>query len=178
MGTHGDNLLSQYDLILPMNATIETEGLFVNNEGRVQLAKKVQKAPVQTKIDWQFFCKLYYYLFSKVINNTIKRETLQLDFSKEYNLNLNMVGYINFFKYKREKIKIFNVASVPGVMLIDKENVIIKYSRIMTKAKVFLLKKIYIINKKNGYSLFINYTIKNFNNNFTDINCNSVFNLD
>jgi len=143
MGTHGDNLLSQYDLIVPIAANIETEGLFINNEGRVQVAKKVQKAPLQTKIDWQFFCKVFHYLFAKVINNRIKRENIQAEISKEYNLNLNMVGYINFFKYKRKKIKIFNGVILPGIMKIEKQNVIIKYSRIMTKAKVFILKNIY-----------------------------------
>jgi len=32
---------------------------------------------------------------------------------------------------------------LPGIMKIEKQNVIIKYSRIMTKAKVFILKNIY-----------------------------------
>ena len=52
-GHHGDKGASRADIILPGAAYTEKDGLYVNMEGRVQLAKKVVTAPGNAKEDWK-----------------------------------------------------------------------------------------------------------------------------
>ncbi len=52
-GHHGDFGATRADVILPGSAYTEKDGLYVNTEGRVQLAKKAVSAPGQAKEDWK-----------------------------------------------------------------------------------------------------------------------------
>ena len=51
-GSHGDRGASRADVILPGAAYTEENGLFVNTEGRPQLAKRAGFAPGQAKENW------------------------------------------------------------------------------------------------------------------------------
>ncbi|PZP52904.1 MAG: NADH-quinone oxidoreductase subunit G, partial [Micavibrio aeruginosavorus] len=52
-GHHGDIGASRADVILPGSAYTEKDGLYVNTEGRVQMAKKAASAPGEAKEDWK-----------------------------------------------------------------------------------------------------------------------------
>lgn len=52
-GHHGDIGASRADVILPGSAYTEKDGLYVNTEGRAQIAKKAVSAPGQAKEDWK-----------------------------------------------------------------------------------------------------------------------------
>jgi NADH-quinone oxidoreductase subunit G len=52
-GHHGDAGAKRADVILPGVAYTEKSGLYVNTEGRVQLAKKAVDAPGQAREDWK-----------------------------------------------------------------------------------------------------------------------------
>ena len=52
-GHHGDEGAKRADVILPGAAYTEKSGLYVNTEGRVQMAKKCVDAPGDAKEDWK-----------------------------------------------------------------------------------------------------------------------------
>jgi NADH-quinone oxidoreductase subunit G len=52
-GHHGDIGAARADVILPGSAYTEKSGLYMNTEGRVQMAKKAVDAPGQAKEDWK-----------------------------------------------------------------------------------------------------------------------------
>jgi NADH-quinone oxidoreductase subunit G len=51
-GSHGDRGAHRADIILPAAAYTEEGGLFVNTEGRPQMAQRASFAPVQAKENW------------------------------------------------------------------------------------------------------------------------------
>lgn len=52
IGTHGDAGAHAADVILPASTYTEKSGLFINTEGRVQLANRANFAPGEAKEDW------------------------------------------------------------------------------------------------------------------------------
>jgi NADH-quinone oxidoreductase subunit G len=52
-GHHGDKGAERADVILPGAAYTEKDGLYVNTEGRVQMARKAVDAPGDAKEDWK-----------------------------------------------------------------------------------------------------------------------------
>jgi NADH-quinone oxidoreductase subunit G len=52
IGTHGDRGAHRADVILPGSAYTEKSGLFVNTEGRVQIAERAGFPPGQAREDW------------------------------------------------------------------------------------------------------------------------------
>jgi NADH-quinone oxidoreductase subunit G len=52
IGTHGDRGAHRADVILPAAAYTEKSGIFVNTEGRPQLAKRAAFAPGDAREDW------------------------------------------------------------------------------------------------------------------------------
>jgi NADH-quinone oxidoreductase subunit G len=52
IGTHGDRGAHRADVILPGSAYTEKSGLYVNTEGRVQLAERAGFPPGQAREDW------------------------------------------------------------------------------------------------------------------------------
>lgn len=52
-GHHGDHGASRADVVLPGSAYTEKNGLYVNTEGRVQMARKAVSAPGEAKDDWK-----------------------------------------------------------------------------------------------------------------------------
>jgi NADH-quinone oxidoreductase subunit G len=55
VGTHGDKGAHRADVILPAAAYTEKSGIYVNTEGRVQLANRAVFAPGDAKEDWAIF---------------------------------------------------------------------------------------------------------------------------
>ncbi len=51
-GHHGDHGAARADVILPGAAYTEKDGIYVNTEGRVQLARKASYPPGEAKEDW------------------------------------------------------------------------------------------------------------------------------
>jgi NADH dehydrogenase/NADH:ubiquinone oxidoreductase subunit G len=52
-GSHGDKGAQRADLILPSTAWTEKRGVYVNTEGRVQIAEKAVDGPEEARDDWQ-----------------------------------------------------------------------------------------------------------------------------
>jgi NADH-quinone oxidoreductase subunit G len=52
IGTHGDRGAHRADVILPAAAYTEKSGIFVNTEGRPQMAKRAAFAPGDARDDW------------------------------------------------------------------------------------------------------------------------------
>jgi NADH-quinone oxidoreductase subunit G len=52
IGTHGDNGAQRADVILPGAAYTEKQGLYVNTEGRVQMAARAAFPPGEAREDW------------------------------------------------------------------------------------------------------------------------------
>ena len=52
IGTHGDNGAHRADVILPGAAYPEKSGIYVNTEGRVQMANRASFPPGEAREDW------------------------------------------------------------------------------------------------------------------------------
>jgi NADH-quinone oxidoreductase subunit G len=55
VGTHGDSGAHRADVILPGAAYTEKSGLYVNTEGRVQMANRASFPPGEAREDWAIF---------------------------------------------------------------------------------------------------------------------------
>lgn len=55
VGTHGDNGAHRADVILPGAAYTEKSGIYVNTEGRVQMANRASFPPGDAREDWAIF---------------------------------------------------------------------------------------------------------------------------
>jgi NADH-quinone oxidoreductase subunit G len=72
IGSHGDAGAHRADVILPGATYTEKSGLFVNTEGRVQLANRAGFAPGEAKEDWAILRAL-----SEVLGKTLPFDSLQ-----------------------------------------------------------------------------------------------------
>ena len=70
-GSHGDRGAHRADIILPSAAYTEESGLFVNMEGRVQLAQRANFAPGDAKENWAILRALSNELDVKLPYNSI-----------------------------------------------------------------------------------------------------------
>ncbi len=71
IGTHGDRGAHRADVILPGSAYSEKSGLYVNTEGRVQMASRAVFAPGDAKEDWAIMRAL-----SAVLGKTLPFDSL------------------------------------------------------------------------------------------------------
>jgi len=71
IGTHGDHGAHRADVILPGAAYTEKSGLYVNTEGRLQLASRVVFPPGEAREDWAILRAL-----SAVIGHTLPFDSL------------------------------------------------------------------------------------------------------
>lgn len=69
-GHHGDHGAERADVILPGSAYTEKDGLYVNMEGRVQIAKAAVSPPGEAKEDWRIIRAL-----SEKLGNTLPFNT-------------------------------------------------------------------------------------------------------
>ncbi len=81
IGTHGDNGAHRADVILPGAAYTEKSGLYVNTEGRVQMANRANFPPGDAREDWSIFRALSEVLGVKLPYDLLAalRQTLLLE---------------------------------------------------------------------------------------------------
>jgi len=72
IGTHGDRGAHRADIILPGAAYTEKSGIFVNTEGRVQMANRAGFPPGQSREDWAIIRAL-----SEVLGKKLPYDSLQ-----------------------------------------------------------------------------------------------------
>jgi NADH-quinone oxidoreductase subunit G len=72
IGTHGDRGAHRADVILPGAAYTEKSGLFVNTEGRVQVASRAAFPPGEAREDWAIIRAL-----SDVMGRKLPYDSLQ-----------------------------------------------------------------------------------------------------
>lgn len=147
MGSHGADSLKDYSNILPVKVGIEETSIFINNEGRGQLTKLVQIAPLKSKILWEILVLLFDKLF--IINNTLNNknnlENLRMKIANIYSINLNLTSYTTLFlSALHNKYMLKNQICFPYVLDEFHTTSVIKYSRILAKAKK--------ITKKSNYN--------------------------
>jgi NADH-quinone oxidoreductase subunit G len=86
-GHHGDVNARHADVILPGAAFTEKDGLYVNLEGRVQMAKKAASPPGQAKEDW------------RIIRALADKLNINVGFDQFYQLRQKLVSaYPHFAK--------------------------------------------------------------------------------
>jgi NADH-quinone oxidoreductase subunit G len=71
-GTHGDRGAHRADVILPGAAYTEKSAIYVNTEGRVQMADRAGFPPGDAREDWAIFRAL-----SAVVGQTLEFDSLQ-----------------------------------------------------------------------------------------------------
>ncbi len=72
VGSHGDKGAQRADVILPGSAWTEKSGIYVNTEGRVQMASRVVFAPSEAREEWSILRAL-----SAVLGCTLAFDNLQ-----------------------------------------------------------------------------------------------------
>jgi NADH-quinone oxidoreductase subunit G len=72
-GSHGDRGAHRADIIFPGAAYTEEDGLFVNTEGRPQLAQRASFAPGQAKENWAILRALSAELESKLTFDSLSQ---------------------------------------------------------------------------------------------------------
>lgn len=82
-GHHGDHGAQRADVILPSAAYTEKNGLYVNTEGRPQMAKKAVSPPGQAREDWAIIRALSQYLLSEPLPYNTQNE-LRTRIQKEW----------------------------------------------------------------------------------------------
>jgi NADH-quinone oxidoreductase subunit G len=71
IGTHGDNGAHRADVILPGAAYTEKSGLYVNTEGRVQMANRASFPPGDAREDWAILRALSETLGAKLLYDSL-----------------------------------------------------------------------------------------------------------
>ena len=79
VGTHGDRGAARADVVLPGACYTEKSGLYVNTEGRVQLADRANFPPGEAREDWAILRAL-----SAVLGNALPFDSLQALRAKLY----------------------------------------------------------------------------------------------
>ena len=103
-GTHGGENASLADVVLPGAAFTEKEGIFVNLEGRPQLANKASYPPGNAKEDWKII-KALSDVFNKPLNFNSLEELREQMFDKYPILkDLDCLPIINYKDIKIEEV--------------------------------------------------------------------------
>ena len=103
-GTHGGENASLADVVLPGAAFTEKEGIFVNLEGRPQLANKASYPPGNAKEDWKII-KALSDVFNKPLNFNSLEELREQMFDKYPILkDLDRLPTINYKDIKIEAV--------------------------------------------------------------------------
>ena len=103
-GTHGGENASLADVVLPGAAFTEKEGIFVNLEGRPQLANKASYPPGNAKEDWKII-KALSDVFNKPLNFNSLEELREQMFDKYPILkDLDCLPRINYKDIKIEEV--------------------------------------------------------------------------
>jgi len=88
-GHHGDHGAARADVVLPGAAYTEKDGIYVNTEGRVQLARRAAFPPSEAKDDWKILRAL-----SEVLGATLKYDT-QVELRKRINKEFKLIDRVD-----------------------------------------------------------------------------------
>lgn len=88
-GHHGDAGAARADVILPGAAYTEKDGIYVNTEGRVQLAKRAASPPGEAKEDWKILRAL-----SEALGQTLEYDT-QIQLRARINKELKLIDNVD-----------------------------------------------------------------------------------
>jgi len=115
-GHHGDHGAERADVVLPSAAYTEKDGLYVNTEGRVQLAKRAVNPPGDAREDWAILRAMSEYIGKKPLpyNNVADlRARIQKEFPA-----FKAIGDVNPAKWEKfttkEKVQKDSFASAVG----------------------------------------------------------------
>ncbi len=84
-GHHGDHAAQRADVILPAAAYTEKDGIYVNTEGRPQMARQAVSPPGDAKEDWKIIRKISEYAGSKALPYNTQLE-LRARIQKEWSI--------------------------------------------------------------------------------------------
>ena len=146
-GHHGDKSAHIADVILPGSAYNEKNGIYVNLEGRVQMAYRATFAPGDAREDWSILCALSQYCNHMLPFNT--HEQLRRHLYESYphlriinNVKTTFVDSIDFTSTNKTNcINIENTVFAPAVDNFYMTDVIGRASKTMaTCTSEFILK--------------------------------------
>lgn len=144
LGSHGIDTLYNYNCVLPITTNIEKNGLYINGEGRLQEMKLVQIYSEKSKEDWKILLEIYDIIFEdKKINNLNNLLVIRNKINYLCNLNLNIVGYSNFYKIINKKYKIYNLNNLPFLLNLYDNKITTKYSRLLLKFRKNIIRNNY-----------------------------------
>ena len=130
-GHHGDYSANKADIIIPAPCFTETEGIFVNTEGRPQISAQVKSPLPNVNEAWKFFIKFSDY---NKINLGFKNfeELRSLMFEKFPHLSrLDITHFNNFIKSKKKQKKIKNTSIKPSIENFYMTNIVSRMSTVM-----------------------------------------------
>ncbi|MGI9571217.1 MAG: molybdopterin-dependent oxidoreductase, partial [Desulfobulbia bacterium] len=114
IGTHGDNGAHRADVILPASTYTEKSGIYVNTEGRVQMANRAAFAPGEAKEDWSIIRALSAVLGKPLLFNSLAqlRESLFSEFPHLLELDAVAKGDIGEVLALAKKTGRLNIAEL------------------------------------------------------------------
>ena len=130
-GHHGDYSANKADIIIPAPCFTETEGIFVNTEGRPQISAQVKEPLPNVNEAWKFFLKFAEY--NKISLGFKSFEELRsLMFNKFPHLSrLDIIKPNNFIKSKKKLKKIKNLSIKPSIENFYMTNIVSRMSKVM-----------------------------------------------
>ena len=125
------DILNKADIIIPAPCFTETEGIFVNTEGRPQISAQVKEPLPNVNEAWKFFLKFAEY--NKISLGFKSFEELRsLMFKKFPHLSrLDIIKPNNFIKSKKKLKKIKNLSIKPSIENFYMTNIVSRMSKVM-----------------------------------------------
>jgi len=97
-GHHGDHGAARADVVLPGAAYTEKDGIYLNTEGRVQLARRAAFPPGEAKEDWKILRAL-----SERLDATLKYDT-QVELRKRINKEFKLIDCVDEITASRARL--------------------------------------------------------------------------
>ena len=142
-GHHGDKTANMADMIIPIPCFTETEGIFVNLEGRPQISAKIKNPLSNVNESWKFFLET-----AKVLN-------IDLGFNNFQQLRKALFN-------KHNHLKNINIVKKNILSKITSKNST-KYKPILSKTISSNIKNFYMTDSVSRLSLVMsNCSMKNF----------------
>ena len=132
-GTHGGENTKIADVVLPGAAYTEKDGIYVNLEGRPQLANKASYPPGNAKDDWKIIKALSDKFNKPLSYNTF--EELREKMFKEYPIlsKIDFLPDINYNDFNYEQVKTIKKNIEVHQLNYFKSNIIARYSKTMSE---------------------------------------------
>ena len=132
-GTHGGENTKIADVVLPGAAYTEKQGIYVNLEGRPQLANKASYPPGNAKDDWKIIKALSEKFNKSLVYNTL--EELRDKMFKEYPIlsKIDSLPDINYNDFNYEQVETIRKNIEVHQLDYFKSNIIARYSKTMNE---------------------------------------------